>query len=95
MAGGTHVFDMIKKLRENKSLKEKNYFKTKNTPTKKSDSIDSNYKSATVEDREKIKNEILKENEKTSRHSIEVLIISVLVTFVLVIIIVFLVNQMW
>jgi hypothetical protein len=30
MAGGTHIFDMIKRLKENENLKNKNYFKMRN-----------------------------------------------------------------
>lgn len=95
MAGGTHVFDMIKKLRENRALKEKGYFKTKNASVKKSDSLDIHYNSASPEDRAKIKAEVLRENETARKRAIKVFLLSFIVTVILVLIIVFLVNQMW
>jgi len=95
MAGGTHVFDMIKKLRENNALKEKGYFKTKDSVARKSDSIDLNYKIATDEEKEKILIGVIEESEKEARRSLKVLLISVLATGILVLLILLLVTQVF
>ncbi|MGE0587821.1 MAG: hypothetical protein AB7O48_04560 [Cyclobacteriaceae bacterium] len=84
MAGGLHVFDMIKKLRENKSLKEKNYFKNKDTLAKSSSSIDGNYRIATKEERESIIKGVLISHEQEKRRFIKILVVSILVTAILI-----------
>lgn len=84
MAGGLHVFDMIKKLRENKSLKEKNYFKNKETLARSSNSIDGNYRTATKEERESIIREVLSSREQEKNRFIKILIVSLVVTAILI-----------
>ena len=39
MAGGTHVFDMIKRLKQNEDLKKNNYFKAKSAYTRISKTV--------------------------------------------------------
>ena len=84
MAGGTHVFDMIKRLRENENLRRKSYFKTKNTYAKHSASFNVDYKSATPEQRLEIRNRVREERKREIRRSVIVLVISSLGTGVLI-----------
>ncbi len=85
MAGGTHVFDMIKRLQENANLRSKrNYFKQKYfyTRTSKSIFVDNNIE--TEEQREEIKTTIKVERIKEKRKSIIVLTLSILLTVTLI-----------
>ena len=84
MAGGTHVFDMIKRLKENENLKKKNYFKKiKDTDKRTSKSINVDYKTATKEEREEIRNRISAERKWEIKKSLMILIFSILVTVTL------------
>jgi len=88
MAGGTHVFDMIQRLKDNENLRKKNHFKkTKNTYTRTSKSMDLDYKTATKEERKEIKDKIIQEQTRETRRRILILLLSILVTVVMVILI--------
>ena len=86
MAGGTHVFDMIKRLKENENLKKKNYFKkTKELYKRTSRSINVDYRTATtIEELHEIRSKILAERKHEIRKSLMVLIFSILVTVTLI-----------
>ncbi|WP_276371474.1 hypothetical protein [Chryseolinea sp. H1M3-3] len=84
MAGGTHVFDMIKRLKENGNLKKKNYFEIKETYTKASQSINVDYKNATQAEREEIRKKVISEGRAEAKKSLMILMFSVLVTAVLI-----------
>ena len=84
MAGGTHVFDMIKRLKENENLRRKNYFKIKDTYAKASRSINVDYKIATKAEREEIRKKVIAERKADARRSIMILIFSILMTGILV-----------
>ena len=84
-AGGTHVFDMIKRLRENENLKKKNYFKkTKDTYKRTSKSINVDYKTATKEEREEIRAKISAARKWEIKKSLMILIFSVVVIVTLI-----------
>ena len=84
MAGGTHAFDMIKRLRENENLRKKGYFKTKDTYTKHSASLNIDYKTATPEQLLEIRKKVREERKRETRRSVIVLVISILGTGVLI-----------
>lgn len=86
MAGGTHVFDMIKRLKDNENLRKKNYFKkTKTKYTRTLKSMDLDYKTATKEERQEIKNKIIQEQSRETIKMILILIVSILVTGMIVV----------
>jgi len=86
MAGGTHVFDMILRLKENENLRKKNYFKkTKSKYTRTSKSMDLDYKTATKEERQEIKNKVIQEQTRETIKLIWTLIVSIIVTGIIVV----------
>jgi hypothetical protein len=87
MAGGTHVFDMIKRLRNNENLRKKNYFKTKDTYRRTAESLSIDVKTASYEEREKLRNKIIQSQAREKRTKIKALLISILLTAILVIVI--------
>jgi hypothetical protein len=84
MAGGTHVFDMIKRLKENENLKKKNYFKIKETYTKASRSINVDYKNASQAERAEIREKVIVERKAEAKKSLMILMLSILVTAVII-----------
>jgi hypothetical protein len=81
MAGGTHVFDMIQRLKDNENLRKQNHFKkSKNIYTRTSKSMDLDYKTATKEERQEIKNKVIQEQTRETRKRILILILSIIVT---------------
>jgi len=80
MAGGTHAFDMIKLIRENENLRKNNYFKTKNTYHRTATSINIDYKTATREEKEILRNKIVEEQAKETQKQIILLMISIVLT---------------
>ena len=88
MAGGTHVFDMIKRLRENDNLRKKNYFKkSRETYSRTSKAINLDYKTATEKERLEIRNQIIKIRKRETSKSIFIFIASVIVTGLLIILV--------
>lgn len=85
MAGGTHVFDMIKRLKENENLKNKNYFKIRNTYKRVTALHLTDYKTASKEQRASIRKAIIAERKKENTKSILALTLSVIITAVLII----------
>jgi hypothetical protein len=85
MAGGTHVFDMIKRLRNNENLRKKNYFKTKNTYHRTAASLNIDVRTANYEEREKLRNKIIQSQAREKRTKIKALLVSILLTAILVI----------
>ena len=80
MAGGTHVFDMIQRLKDNENLRKQNHFKkSKNIYTRTSKSMDLDYKTATKEERQEIKNKLIQEQTRETRKRILILILSIIV----------------
>lgn len=67
MAGGTHVFDMIKRLKENENLKKNNYFKTKSTYTRIAKSINIDHRQATDLERAQIRRRLLNNRREEIR----------------------------
>lgn len=82
MAGGTHVFDMIKQLRNNEARRKKSYFKS-DVLTAKGEQIDD--VSASPETLEAIRNRAMNETKREAKKSMLVLLISALLALVLVI----------
>lgn len=70
MAGGTSVFDMIKRQRENENLRKKKYFKNKNSYALKLDSINLDYKTASKEQLAEIRKRVLEEEKAERKESI-------------------------
>jgi len=85
MAGGTHVFDMIKRLKENANLRNKrNYFKKQHTYTGTSKSILADNIAESKEQQEEIRKVTKDERIKDMRRSIIGLVLSILAVGTLV-----------
>lgn len=87
MAGGTHVFDMIKRLRDNENLRKKNYFKTKDTYRRTAESLNIDVQTASHEEREKLRNKIIQYQAHEKRTKIKVLLMSIVLTAILIVVI--------
>jgi hypothetical protein len=85
MAGGTHVFDMIKRLKENENLRKNNYFKTKGAYTRTSKSINVDYRQATDSQKEEIRRRVIEERRNETQKFIMTLTLSTFFTGVLII----------
>jgi predicted RNA polymerase sigma factor len=85
MAGGTHVFDMIKRLKENENLKKNNYFKTRGAYTRISKSINVDYRQATDLERDEIRRRLIEERRNETRKFILTLALSTVFTGILII----------
>lgn len=77
MAGGTHVFDMIKRLRDNENLRKKNYFKTRDTYHRTAESINVELVTATKEEQEKIRTKIIEDQNAETKRTIKLLLVSI------------------
>ena len=69
MAGGTHAFDMIKRLKENENLRQRrNYFKAKERYQIVEKHLQIDYKTADHEQRQLLRHEIARrrQQERTS-----------------------------
>jgi hypothetical protein len=65
MAGGTHVFDMIKRIRENENLRKRSYFKKiRNRYIRQYDSLKISYKDATPIERLEIRRNVMAERKR-------------------------------
>jgi heme/copper-type cytochrome/quinol oxidase subunit 4 len=81
MAGGTHVFDMIKRLKENSNLRnKKSFFKNKQAHTGSSKSSIIDTKVETEEQRKEIEAALKKETIKEKERLITILVLSILLT---------------
>jgi hypothetical protein len=67
MAGGTHVFDMIKRLKENENLKKNDYFKTRHMHRQSSGSPGIDHKSTTKEERQGIRDRIIRQENREGK----------------------------
>lgn len=92
MAGGTHAFDMIKRLRDNDNLRKKNYFKTKDTYQRTASSLSLDYKTSTEEEREILRAKIIEEQARETRRKIVMLIISTALAVALIAILIWFVS---
>lgn len=88
MAGGTHVFDMIKRLRDNENLRKKSYFKVKDTYHRTAISNNIEFRTATKEERESIRAKVIEEQKADARRAIQLLMISILLTAILVVVLI-------
>lgn len=70
MAGGTHIFDMIKRLKENDNLKKKGYFKNREH-SKTSPTIQPPDKEAAPELRASIKDNVRESQRRETNKKIE------------------------
>jgi hypothetical protein len=85
MSGGIQAFDMIKRHKDNESLRKNiNYFKTKGTYTRTAKSINIDYRTATKEQRAEIRKRIIEERKTERRKSTLTLILSLLATGILI-----------
>jgi hypothetical protein len=85
MAGGTHAFDMIKRLRENENLRKHKYFKAKDTYHRPGKPHEEEFLTATTEEKEKLRARIIREQRRESIKTIKFLIISIVLTAILVV----------
>ena len=83
MAGGTHAFDMIKRLKENENLKKNDYFKTRHMYTQPSGSPGIDHKSSTKEERQKIRDRIIQQENREGKRQLLILILSLIITVAL------------
>ena len=79
MAGGTHAFDMIKTLKNNENLRRLNYFKAKQTYTKRFREKNIDIRSASREDMLLIRRQIVEDQKRQMKKSIIALTISIFV----------------
>ena len=92
MAGGTHVFDMIKRLKENENLKKNNYFKTNGAYTRISKFINVDYRQATDSEKGEIRRRVVEERRNERRKFILTLTLSAFFTGTLII---FFLKYVW
>lgn len=86
MAGGTHAFDMIKRLRENENLRKLNYFK-KPKPYPTSGGVPHHQKrDLTKEETIALRNSIRKDQRKETLRWILILFVSVVLCGALILI---------
>lgn len=83
MAGGTHAFDMIKRLKENENLRKNNYFKAKSAYAKISKAINVEFRSATYSERQEIRRRIIKERRTKKIKAVVALVLSTILTGIL------------
>jgi hypothetical protein len=80
MAGGTHAFDMIKRLKENENLKKNNYYKkTKTSYKQKLNALNVDYISCSEEERKSIREKIKDDERKQVKKSLTILLLSVII----------------
>lgn len=85
MAGGTHVFDMIKRLRDNDNLRKNDYFKkTRELYRKTSTSINLDYRKATDIERQEIRRKVIESRKRETVKASMVLALSLIVTLLLI-----------
>jgi hypothetical protein len=80
MSGGGHVFDMIIRLRNNKNLRKISYFKTKDTYSRHSKSINVDFRTATKAERDEIRKRVKDERIMEKWKSMLAFILSLLLT---------------
>jgi len=84
MSGGMHVFDMIIRLRNNENLRRMNYFKTKGSFARHSNSINVDFRTATKAEREEIRKRVKDERIMEKWKSMLAFILSLLLTATIV-----------
>lgn len=92
MSGGTHVFDMIIRLRNNENLRKMNYFKTKKTYTRHSKLINVDFRTATQEQRDEIRRRVIDERTLEKRKSMVAFLLSLFVTATIVLLLIRFIN---
>lgn len=85
MAGGTHIFDMIKRLKENENLRKKSYFKNKGGIAQGTKSNTFTDNTATEEEREVIRSQTRAEEIRERKKSLITLLLSVFITIGLIV----------
>lgn len=86
MAGGTHVFDMIKRLKENSNLRnKKSYFKNKQAHIGSSKPSIIDTKTETEEQRKEIEATLKNETVKEKRRLLLILVLSISLTAIVLI----------
>lgn len=82
------MFDMIKRLRQNNNLRKKNYFKKSIASYRKtSKAINIDYRSATEDELQQIRNAVIEDRKRESKKSVLILIVSAIVTGLLLLLI--------
>lgn len=88
MAGGTHGFDMIKKLRENENLrKRRNYFKAKERYQLIERDLKIDYKTANSDQRQLLRRELVKRQQHERIAAIITLFVLGVVAIMIIIIV--------
>lgn len=70
MAGGTHAFDMIKRMKQNEKLRKLPYFKRKQEYRAIEENLGIHYKTATPEEKELLRNELHKRYRQENKLAI-------------------------
>jgi hypothetical protein len=86
MSGGTHVFDMIKRLKENDNLRKLKYFKRKKEiyhAVEKNLGI--TYKSANPAEKELLRTELIKRRSREYKSAIRIFLIIAAIAIMIVI----------
>ena len=82
------MFGMIKRLRENDNLRKKDYFKkSRESYRRTSKAINIDYRTATEDERQQIRNAVIKDRNREANKSILILVASVIVTGLLILLI--------
>lgn len=80
MAGGTHAFDMIKRLKENENLrKRRNYFKAKERYQIAEKYLNVDYKAANHEQRQLLRREVVRRRQRERTSAIVTFVILTIV----------------
>ena len=83
MAGGTHVFDMIKRLRNNEDLRRNNYFKVKRLYRRTLEENAIDYRSASAEELAKLRRDVREARIREGRNQAIALAFSVGIVLIL------------
>lgn len=84
MAGGTHIFDMIKRLKENENLKKKGYFKSKGSIASSSQQVLQDSTTASPEALAEIRARAIQEQQEATKRSIIILLVSAVLALIAV-----------
>lgn len=75
MAGGTHAFDMIKRMKQNESLRKLPYFKRKQQYAAVEKELGINYKTASADEREVLRKKIVRRRARDNRSTMKMLVV--------------------
>ena len=87
MAGGTHAFDMIKRLKQNEALRKLPYFKRKHEYHVAEKALGIEYKTASEEEKELLRKELLKRRSQVTKSVITSFLILAALALIIVVVV--------